>query len=96
MNTDNVMNGHYTFDGFTNTLIMYDKVSEEWRMELLAKSMTYFATTGRNDQEYPFGTKTWNISSPTFRGTTNLNLNGCNDYTQFNCGDGACISIDNR
>ena len=96
MNTDNILNGHYTLDGFTSTLIMYNKVSEEWRMELLAKRTTYFATTGRNDHEYPFGTRKWNISSPLFSGIMNLNLNGCNDNTQFNCEDGSCISIDNR
>ena len=95
MNTDSILNGHYTLDGFTSTLITYDKLSEEWRMELQSKT-TYFATTGRNDQEYPFGTKTWNISSPLFSGTTNLNLNGCDDNTQFNCEDGSCISIDAR
>ena len=96
MNTDNIMNGHYTLDGFTSTLIMYDNVSEEWRMELLAKSTTYFATTGRNDQEYPFGTKAWNISSQLFSGSLNLNLNGCDDNIQFNCEDGSCISMDDR
>ena len=97
MNTDIIMNGHYTFDGFTNTFLAYDTPNEVWRMELLSKRTTYYATSaGNEDQEYPFGTRMWNITSPMFSGTTELNLNGCNDNTQFNCQDGLCISIENR
>ena len=96
MNTDNILNGHYTLDGFTSTVITYDKVNEEWRMELQSESTTYFATTGKNDDEYPFGIKTWNISSSLFSGTKELSLNGCDDNTEFNCGDGSCLPIENR
>ena len=96
MNTDQILNGHYTLDGYTSTLIKFDEVSDKWRMELLAKRTSYFATTEVDDSDYPIGNRMWNISSPQFSGIANLNLNGCHDSTQFNCEDGSCISIDER
>ena len=97
MNTDWMINGHYTFDGFTITYIMYDSLSDVWRMELRTNPGEYYAKTeaGR-EKDYPFGTRTWNITSQYYNGSVALNLNGCDDFHQYNCRDGSCIPIEER
>ena len=97
MNTDWMINGHYTFDGFTITYIMYDSSSDVWRMELRTNPGEYYAKTeaGR-EKDYPFGTRTWNITSQYYNGSVALNLNGCDDFHQYNCRDGSCIPIEER
>ena len=52
-----------------------------------------------NSTEYPFGTLTWSIygdhCSEEEHILTPLNINTC-EFSQFNCGDGACVDIDLR
>ena len=97
MNMDWMINGHYTFDGFTITYIMYDSQSDVWRMELRTNPGGYYAVTeAGQEKDYPFGTRTWNITSQYFNGSVALNLNGCDDFHQYNCRDGSCIPIEER
>ena len=97
MNTDWMINGHYTFDGFTISYIMYDSWSDVWRLELRTDPGGYFAKTeAGQEKDYPFGTRIWNITSQYYNGSVALNLNGCDDFHQYNCRDGSCIPIVER
>ena len=97
MNTDWMINGHYTFDGFTISYIMYDSWSDVWRLELRTDPGGYFAKTeAGQEKDYPFGTRIWNITSQYYNGSVALNLNGCDDFHQYNCRDGSCIPIEER
>ena len=94
MNTEKFLNGHYTFDGYTSTRIFYDNENELWRMELLSNSSIH-ATTMMTE-EYPLGNLTWNVITPIFDGPLDLNLNNCDDFSNFNCNDGTCIDVKER
>jgi hypothetical protein len=94
MNTDYVTNGHYTFDGYTNTRIYYNNGSELWHMVRIFDPAIYATTASPGD--YPFGTHLWDIVSETFTGKAALNLNACFNADQYNCFDGTCININAR
>ena len=93
MTTQEIHNGHYSFDGYTSTKIFYENITKLWRMELHENS-NIFATTEGHD--YPFGVHKWRIVTPDLEGTIPLSLNGCNEKKEFNCNDGVCIAIDDR
>ena len=93
MATHEIINGHYTFDGYTNTKIFYQDEAKLWRMELFEDSSIY-ATTESSD--YPFGINQWKIVTPQVEGVILLSLNGCNEEKEFNCNDGVCIAIGDR
>ena len=93
MATHEFLNGHYSFDGYTNTKIFFENVTKLWRLELFEDSNIY-ATTESYD--YPFGIQQWKIVSPNVRATIPLSLNGCNEQREFNCDDGVCIAIGDR
>ena len=93
MATHEIINGHYTFDGYTNTKIFYQDEAKLWRMELFEDSSIH-ATTVSSD--YPFGIHQWKIMTPQVEGVINLSLNGCNEEKEFNCNDGVCIAIGDR
>ena len=95
MATDKMINGHYSFDGYTTTRILYDNVTLVWRMEE-ASDPNIYATTEIVPIEYPLGSRLWNVSTPIFTGTLELNLNSCDDMDSFSCKDGACITIEER
>lgn len=92
-NADNLTNGHYSFDGYTNTRIYYNKMDDVWNMELLSNPLVN-ASTGPCD--YPFGTLVWDLASPSFSGRATMNFNGCDSSHQYNCADGSCIDIKYR
>ena len=93
MATHEIINGHYTFDGYTNTKIFYQDEAKLWRMELFEDSSIH-ATTESSD--YPFGIHQWKIVTPQVEGVITLSLNGCNEEKEFNCNDGVCIAIGDR
>ena len=94
MATNKFVNGHYSFDGYTNTKIYFDNTTRLWRMELLSDKNIRGTTDLLND--YPFGSRTWDVVMPDFEGQLELNLNSCDDFDRFGCNDGACISIKQR
>ena len=94
MATNKFVNGHYSFDGYTNTKIFFDNTTRLWRMELLSDKNIRGTTDLLND--YPFGSRTWDVVMPDFEGKLELNLNSCDDFDRFGCNDGACISIKQR
>ena len=55
-----------------------------------------YATTEILPIEYPLGSHLWNVETPIFKGTLELNLNSCDDFDSFSCNDGACIEIEER
>ena len=85
--------GQFAFIGYTTSYIHY-KSDNLWHLGIYEKTITTWATT--NGTEYPIGTKLWNISSPIFNGSVQLNLNACNDSTEFNCMNGGCVLIETR
>ena len=95
MATDKMINGHYSFDGYTTTRIQFDNVSKLWRMEMLSDPNIH-ATTEILPIEYPLGSRLWNVETPIFNGSLELNLNSCEDTASFSCKDGACINIEER
>ena len=95
MATNKLINGHYSFDGYTTTRVQYDNVSQLWRMEMLSDPSIY-ATTEIIPIEYPLGSHLWKVNTPIFKGILELNLNSCDDFDSFSCSDGACITIEER
>ena len=93
MATDKFINGHYSFDGYTNTKIFFDNSTRKWRMELLSDKNKGGTT---DFLDYPYGSHSWNLLMPDFEGKLVLNLNSCDDFDSFGCQDGACISIEQR
>ena len=95
MDTSTLLNEHYSFDGYIQTKISFDNVTNLWKMESLTHPGSY-ATTEVIPFEYPFGSRPWNIKSKNFNGLLHLNLNSCDDFDRFSCMDGACITIEER
>ena len=95
MATNKLINGHYSFDGYTTTRIQFDNVSNLWRMEMLSDPKVH-ATTEILPIEYPLGSHFWNVETPIFKGSLELNLNSCDDFDSFSCNNGACITIEER
>ena len=95
MATNKLLNGHYSFDGYTSTRIMFDEENQLWRLELLSDPSIH-ATTELIPIDYPLGSRVWNVSTPVFNGNLELNLNSCDDFDSFSCDDGACITIEER
>ena len=95
MATDKLINGHYSFDGYTTTRIHFDNVTKLWKMELLSDPSIY-ATTELVPVEYPFGSHIWDVEAPAYKGDLEMNLNSCDDFDSFGCNDGGCIPIEER
>ena len=98
MSTTDFTNGHYAFDGYTTTKIYFHIDSNSWRMELLSNP-NFFAMPNVPGKEYPFGTRSWDVfTDDETQGnfSLNLNLNGCDLNSQYNCFDGSCISEGQR
>ena len=93
MSTD-IRNDRFKFNGYTNSYLHFNTTGNLWYLGIYGKIYRTWATT--NGTEYPIGTHQWDVVSPTFNGTVELNLNACNDTTEFNCGDGGCIAIESR
>ena len=92
--THHQVNGHYPFEGYTNTRIYYNNATDLWHMELIVDPAVYGTT--ENKDEYPIGMHLWDIVSPDFSGSAPLNMYGCIDSEEFSCNDGACIGIEER
>ena len=95
MATDKLINGHYSFDGYTTTRIHFDNATKLWKMELLSDPSIY-ATTELIPVEYPLGSHIWDVEAPAYIGGLELNLNSCDDFDSFSCNDGDCIPIEER
>ena len=93
MDTNEVLNGHYHFNGYTDTKMYFHNDIKVWRLELLSDQSIY-ATTKSLD--YPFGTHIWDIVLPDSQSTLTLNLNSCQSKSEFNCNDGICIDMNER
>ena len=93
MATNAIINGHYSFDGYTNTKIFFENMTQLWRLELFEDASVH-ATTKSLD--YPLGTHQWKVVTPTIQKVIPLSLNGCNDESEFNCNEGVCIAIQDR
>ena len=92
--THRMVNGHYPFEGFTNTRIYYNNATDLWHMELIIDPAVNGTTESKG--EYPFGMHTWDIVSHDFSGSIPLNIYGCIDSKEFSCNNGACIGIEER
>ena len=95
MATSTFINGHYSFDGYTSTRILFDNGTQLWKLELLSDTRIH-ATTELIPTDYPLGKRIWDVTAPVFNGKLELNLNSCDDFDSFSCNDGACITIERR
>ena len=95
MSTDEFTNGHYSFDGYATSKIYFDNEDKRWHLELLSNS-SIFATTNASNDDYPFGTRMWQVTSAEVQGNFTFNFNGCDDVSQYNCHDGSCIMAAKR
>ena len=94
MNTAVFHDDQYKFEGYTNSYLKYNKTGKEWYLGVYGKKDSIWATTNATD--YPMGTQLWKVVSPALRGSIEMNLNACSDKSEYNCDDGACITIDSR
>jgi hypothetical protein len=94
MDSSNLVNERYAFDGYTNTIVMYDKQSNLWKMTILDDPHTN--ATAEVSNFYPLGTFKWKIASPGFNDDVSLSMYACDDLKHYNCYDGSCIHIDDR
>ena len=95
MATDKFIDGHYIFNGYSTTRILFDNATKLWKMELLSDA-SINATTEVVPVEYPLGSHIWTVMSPDYKGNLELNLNSCDDLDSFGCNDGDCIPIEER
>ena len=93
MNT-NLHEDQFKFSGYTKSYLRYNKTSDEWRLTNYREEDTTWAIA--NGTDYPIGTHQWQIVSPSFTGLLEMNLNACNDLTEYNCHDGGCIHSNAR
>ena len=78
MSTSGYTNGHYAFDGYTTTKIYWNIDSNSWHMELLSNP-NFLARANIPGDEYPFGTRTWDVFTDDEQQgnfSVDLNLNG--------------------
>ena len=67
---EEMVNGKYCFRGYYNSMISWNDVERNWRLEnFLGDNMEIFGTT--NGTDYPFGQRQWYF-----------NKNPCNDLLQ--------------
>ena len=79
------------FVGRTKSRIQFNATSERWRLELV-QDPSVFALSDENP-EPPLGTHWFHP----FEGESfEVNINACDDETEFNCRDGNCINIQDR
>ncbi len=88
--------GRHSFRGFKDTVLQYDPVRDQWRMDLYSTNETYAVT---NSTEYPFGLREWEIVGDSCfkkrHSFLTINVNACED-SEFNCDDGNCVPISQR
>ena len=83
----------WSLSGYTNSRIAYDNVTEGWKIEVLTDP-DKFATT--NAKLPPFGVREYHLSDGLGGGNVTLNINACDDETEYDCNDGICIPIGER
>ena len=93
MNT-NLHEDQFKFSGYTKSYLRYNKERKHWRLTNYREDDTTWAIA--NGTDYPIGLHKWQIVSPSFNGFVDMNLNACNDMTEYNCLDGGCIHIHAR
>jgi hypothetical protein len=71
--------------------LFYDTNSDVWILALVYDfgiNATTKVTAG-----YPLGTHLWQLKTPAFTRSVEMNLNSCDDSQNYNCRDGSCIDI---
>lgn len=92
-----VTNG--VFNGFTGTRILFDTNSNSWKIVLLNDPDIYAQTESTNvwkDREPPLGTTRLYPSAKLGGSQFDINMNACDDETEYNCLGGTCIAIQDR
>ena len=88
---------HYKFTGYTNSFVKFNYTgNEEWSIRFYGEygdNSTYATIVG---PDYPIGTLMWKIVSPSSNRTVEMDFNACQEDSEYNCADGACIPIDKR
>ena len=84
----------FTFYGYKKrTNIEYNHSAGSWNIRVLSDSNKQASTNGSLP---PLGTNSYFLSQELGGGHILLDINACNDQTQFNCQDGSCIAIEKR
>ena len=87
-----MMENNFTFSGYTDGEIVRDDTSGAWKIQMLTNSETYATTNGTLP---PFGSQRYFLDGSSSHEIM-LNINSCDDDTEFNCRDGSCVVIDKR
>ncbi len=99
MNTGSVVNGHYTFDGYTSTKISLDASTGLWTMQHLTDTAFSATAAMHGLTDYPVGLRNWTVRAPNGTrtpGVVLLNFNACDDAEDFTCHNGDCVAIERR
>ncbi len=87
-----MLKGNFTFYGYTTSVLSLAPGSQTtWR--LAVRSDPALNATTEADI-FPIGTHVYTLEAT--NETFSLNLNWCDDRSQFNCRDGSCISLKER
>ncbi len=92
-----LVNGFYSFHGYTDSELFYDDRCAGWRLQLRSDPEEVYAVTA--GQEYPFGAREWTVHGDAGTAepvvTAELSVHACND-SEFNCREGSCISLEQK
>ena len=87
-------NEDFSFYGYKQrSNIIFDKTTGNWKIiELLHSNKTAITNASLS----PLGTRNFLLSQDLGGGHISLDINACDDRTQFNCQEGSCIPIEKR
>ncbi len=87
--------GNFLLSGYYDSEIYFDETTESWRIGLTTDSELY-AVANISTRSPPLGNICFTPSAELGGPDLIVNINPCDDDTDFNCQDGSCIPIEKR
>ncbi len=93
--SSNMADGNFLLSGYYDSEIYFDEPTESWRIGLTTDPELY-AVANISTRSPPLGNIRFMPSSELGGPDLIVNINPCDDDTNFNCQDGSCIPIEKR